>query len=359
MNPAAAAILAALSGAQLALQAPVNRGLSRLTGPIGAAFVSYMVGTLALGIACLLAGEMTGIARLGSNWWHACDGFLGSFYVLSALVVVRSIGASGIAAGTVTGQLSVSVLIDAAGWFEVDPRPLDPTIVLGAIGVLAGTYLIAGLPWGRTPGVAGVRSLLPLLTIIGGGAMIGLQNPINAEIAKTTGQVSSAFLTFVSGGLLIGIALLATRSVRALAAVPQVRPPYLTGGLYGATNALVALILIREFGAGIVVAAGVTGQMLRIPGDRSCRPVRASAKAVECDSRARCRAPDSRDDPGGSVSGRQAADKLAGGRRGEPAEPIGVGGAESLDALLHPPRILVIPERREEPRAVRGEHQVR
>lgn len=251
-----------LSGAQLALQAPVNRGLSRFTGPIGAAFVSYAVGTLALGLACLAAGEIAGIARLGSNWWYACNGFLGSFYVLSALVVVRSIGAGGIAAGTVTGQLTVSVLVDAAGWFGVDPRPLDIAIVLGAVGVLAGTYLIVDRSQGQVAGATKGGSLLPLLTIILAGAMIGLQNPINSDIAKTTGQVSSAFLTFVSGGVLIGIALLATRSVRGLARIPRVRSPYLTGGLCGATNALVALILIGEFGAGTMVAAGVTGQML-------------------------------------------------------------------------------------------------
>lgn len=261
MNSALAAILMGLSGAQLALQAPVNRGLSRFTGPIGAAFVSYVVGALVLAIACLVAGEMAGIARLGSDWWHGCNGFLGSFYVFSALVVVRSIGASGVAAGTVTGQLTVSVLIDANGWFEVDPRPFRAAIVLGALGVLVGTYLVAGVPR-RIPGAPAGRSLLPLAAIILGGALIGLQNPINSEIAKTTGQVSSAFLTFVSGGLLIGVALVATRSVRSVAAVSQVRPPYLTGGLYGAVNALASLILIGEFGAGIVVAAGITGQML-------------------------------------------------------------------------------------------------
>jgi bacterial/archaeal transporter family-2 protein len=252
----------ALVGAQLTLQAPVNRGLSRSIGPIGAAFVSYLVGCVVLGIACAAGGELGGLGRVEPHWWMAFSGFLGAFYVLSALVVVRSIGAGGLVAGTVTGQLTTSVLIDTYGWFGIEQRPFELRVLLGGAGVVAGTYLVAGVRHRRVDGGGPTATLVPLLVIVVTSAMIGIQNPLNTEIAKSTGDLASAFLTFLSGGLLIGLFLVATRSVGRLRLLPNARPYELTGGIFGAVSAFASLALIGSFGAGLVVAANTTGQML-------------------------------------------------------------------------------------------------
>lgn len=253
----------ALVGALLSQQAPVNRGLARVTGPVGAAFVNFAVGGVLLFVACAAAGELDGIGRIGPDWWHALGGCLGAVYVLTGLVVVRSIGASGVAAGTVTGQLVSSVVIDAGGWLGVDHRPLGLRVLVGAVAVIAGTYLVVGVPRGRGNGQGeGRGALLPLLAISAASALVGIQIPLNGLLAQSTGDLASGLLNFLVGGAMLAAALLLTGSGRGLAAVRRVRWYYLTGGVFGAINAFAALALVDEIGAGTVTAALVTGQML-------------------------------------------------------------------------------------------------
>ncbi len=265
MSPAAGAVLMALVGVLLAQQAPLNRGLSRATGAIPAAFVNFAVGFTLLFIACLAAGELGGLGRIGPDWWHALGGCVGAIYVLTALLVVRRIGASGLAAGTVTGQLFSSVVIDAGGLLGIEQRPIEWRVLIGAVAVLAGTYMVAGLPWrqGRRDGEQPVRATLPALAaMVLAGALVGIQIPLNGLLAQSTGDLASGLLNFITGGIVLTFALLLTGSVRGLAGVTRVRWVYLGGGLCGAVNALVALTLVDHIGAGTVAAATVTGQML-------------------------------------------------------------------------------------------------
>jgi bacterial/archaeal transporter family-2 protein len=263
VGSAAGAVLMALVGAQLSQQAPVNRGLARASGPVPAAFVNFAVGTALLLVACAAAGELGGLGRIGPDWWHALGGCLGAIYVLTALAVVRSIGASGIAAGTITGQLVSSVAIDAGGLLGVEQRPLGVSVALGAAAVLLGTYLVAGVPRQRADGgMAAWRGLLPLAAIAAAGALVGIQIPLNGLLAESTGDFASGLLNFLVGGAALAVVLLATRPSPGLAAVGRVRWYYLAGGAFGAVNALAGLALVGEIGAGTVAAATITGQML-------------------------------------------------------------------------------------------------
>jgi transporter family-2 protein len=252
----------ALVGALLSQQAPVNRGLARASGPVAAAFVNFAVGGILLAVACTAAGELDGVGRIGPDWWHALGGCLGAVYVLTALIMVRSVGASGVAAGTVTGQLAASVVIDAGGWLGVDHRPLGLRVLFGAIAVIAGTYLVVGVPHGQRNGRDGHSSLPALLAVSAASALVGIQIPLNGLLAQSTGDLASGLLNFLVGGAVLAAALVLTGSVRGLAAVPRVRWYYLAGGVFGAINAFAALALVDEIGAGTVTAALVTGQML-------------------------------------------------------------------------------------------------
>ena len=262
MSPAAGALVMALVGAGLSQQAPVNRGLARVSGPVAAAFVNFAVGGVLLFVACAIAGQLDGIGRIGPEWWHALGGCLGAVYVLTALVVVRSIGASGVAAGTVTGQLVASVVIDAGGWLGVNHRPLGLRVLVGAAAVIVGTYMVVGVPHRLQNGDSGRSPLPALLAVAAASAMVGVQIPMNGLLAQSTGDFASGLLNFIVGGAALGLVLLLTGSARELAAVPRVRWYYLTGGVFGGINAFATLALVGEIGAGTVTAAGVTGQML-------------------------------------------------------------------------------------------------
>jgi transporter family-2 protein len=94
------------------------------------------------------------------------------------------------------------------------------------------------------------------------GAMVGVQIPHNGLLAQSTGDLASGLLNFLTGGAVLAIAVLLTGTGRDLAGATRVRWVYLGGGLCGAVNALVALSLVDQIGAGTVAAATVTGQMI-------------------------------------------------------------------------------------------------
>jgi transporter family-2 protein len=138
-----AVLLTAGAGGLIALQAPINAGLGRETGSLPAALVSFAVGTVALAAIVVLSGKAGGLTSVGdASWYYLIGGLLGAVYVANALVAVTTIGAGGVAAATVAGQLTASVAIDRLGLFGLDQVPLSPARVLGVALLIAGTLLI-------------------------------------------------------------------------------------------------------------------------------------------------------------------------------------------------------------------------
>jgi bacterial/archaeal transporter family-2 protein len=143
MDRGVAVFLMAAVGGLSALQPAVNAGLGRATGNIAAALVSFAVGTLLLAAIVVLIGQADG---LGSTfevpWYYLLGGVLGAAWVFTALVTVSSIGAGGVAAATITGQLTASLVLDRLGVLGLDETPITLERVLGVLLLLAGTYLI-------------------------------------------------------------------------------------------------------------------------------------------------------------------------------------------------------------------------
>lgn len=143
MDRGVAVIAMTAVGGLIALQAPINAGLGKETGKFGAALVSFLVGSAVLAAIVLLSGkagnvsgatEVSGVYLLG--------GVLGAAYVFTALLTVPTIGAGGVAAATITGQLTISVLIDRLGILGLDKEPITVTRLAGVALLLLGTYLV-------------------------------------------------------------------------------------------------------------------------------------------------------------------------------------------------------------------------
>ncbi|HEX5929463.1 MAG TPA: DMT family transporter [Solirubrobacterales bacterium] len=143
MDRGLAVVLTAVAGGLIAMQAPINAELGKATGGLAAALVSFLVGTLALTAIVVLSGKAGG---LGSTfevpWYYLVGGLLGALYVTNALLAVSAIGAGGVAALTVAGQLTASVAIDRFGLFGLDEVPLTPERLLGVALLLVGTVLV-------------------------------------------------------------------------------------------------------------------------------------------------------------------------------------------------------------------------
>ncbi|OLE36029.1 MAG: hypothetical protein AUG48_09020 [Actinobacteria bacterium 13_1_20CM_3_68_9] len=143
MDRGLAVLLTALVGGVLALQAPINAGLGRATGQLPAALVSFTVGTLLLAVIVALTGDASGLtSTFDVRWYYLVGGVLGAAYVTVALIAVKSIGAGGVAAATITGQLTAAVVIDRLGILGLEEMRLTAARVAGVVLLLAGTYLV-------------------------------------------------------------------------------------------------------------------------------------------------------------------------------------------------------------------------
>jgi bacterial/archaeal transporter family-2 protein len=63
-------------------------------------------------------------------------------YVTTALVAVRELGAGGVTAATISGQLTLSLVIDQLGMLGVDERAITWDRVVGVLLLAVGTVLI-------------------------------------------------------------------------------------------------------------------------------------------------------------------------------------------------------------------------
>ena len=103
----AAALATIVVGGLIALQAPINSGLGRATGTLPAAAISFSVGTILLIGIVLVSGQASQVSGAADVRLHyLIGGLLGAAYVTTVLLTVRTLGAGGVTAATVAGQLT-------------------------------------------------------------------------------------------------------------------------------------------------------------------------------------------------------------------------------------------------------------
>ena len=145
MDKWAAVLLTVFAGSLVAMQAPINSMLGRSVGTFAAASLSFAIGLTVLVGITLVAGS-GGFHNLGEagdlRWYYLTGGVLGAIYVTSVLVSVRTLGAGGVTAATIAGQLTMSVVLDRSGLLGLDERALTPQRVAGIVLLAAGTFLI-------------------------------------------------------------------------------------------------------------------------------------------------------------------------------------------------------------------------
>ena len=123
MDRTTAAILVVAAGAAVGAQAPINGALGRHVGTCQAAFVNF-----AVGLAILTRDRRRRRRRVRrpardprARRGGRCSGGACGVAVVSAVDRRRrSLGAGGVTAAVVAGQLTASVVIDRFGLFGVD-----------------------------------------------------------------------------------------------------------------------------------------------------------------------------------------------------------------------------------------------
>jgi transporter family-2 protein len=139
-----AVVLTAFAGGLVAMQAPINANLGRAIGSLPAASVSFAIGLVALVAITLIAGGGFGrIGELGDlSWYYLIGGLLGAVYVTTVLITVKTLGAGAVTAATISGQLTLSVILDRLGVLGLDKQGLSASRVAGVALLAMGTYLV-------------------------------------------------------------------------------------------------------------------------------------------------------------------------------------------------------------------------
>ena len=143
MNRPTAIVLASLVGGLVALQPPANGALARYVGDVGASFVSVSISFAIITVVLLVVGHpgrLSGLSAFRPE--YAVGGIATVAVVFVSLVAVRPLGAGGVVALLVAGQLVVAVAADRFQWYGLHRVGVTPARSLGVVLVIIGTVLI-------------------------------------------------------------------------------------------------------------------------------------------------------------------------------------------------------------------------
>jgi len=133
-------------GGFVTLQTASNTKLKETLGePLVALILSSTVGVAGL-VAVVMMGRrpwpsLEQIAAV--SWWAWLGGFLGAAYAVVVVLLAKPLGAAGLTAALVTGQLVCSVVLDHFGWLGFETHAASPLRLAGAALMIVGFVLIS------------------------------------------------------------------------------------------------------------------------------------------------------------------------------------------------------------------------
>lgn len=138
-------LLPVFAGVAITIQSGINSQLrSAIQHPLLAAFISFVVGTIALAILLIFSKEvLPSMAEYPKiDWYKYTGGLLGAFVVTVTLISVAQIGAGNMFVLIVAGQLITAVLMDHFGVLGMKPNPVSIQKIFGICLLIAGAWLV-------------------------------------------------------------------------------------------------------------------------------------------------------------------------------------------------------------------------
>ena len=137
--------LPVIIGIALTTQAGVNSQLKvAVNNPWLAAFISFLVGTVFLGLIMLFTKqEYPTLSQLSSvSLYKYTGGVLGAFIVTGIIFSVQKIGSANVFVLLIGGQPLVALIYDHFGWFGLPQNSFNLVKLLGVILLIIGAWLI-------------------------------------------------------------------------------------------------------------------------------------------------------------------------------------------------------------------------
>ncbi len=132
-------------GTILPIQAAINARLAKTAdnNPVMAAFVSFAVGTIALMIYLVIAGQFNFRYVSGNSpWWIWTGGLLGTFFVAGIVILLPKLGVTLAFSLVIAGQMLAAIVFDQFGWMGLAVKEISAGKIAGAILLITGVFLI-------------------------------------------------------------------------------------------------------------------------------------------------------------------------------------------------------------------------
>ena len=138
-------LIALAAGAMMPTQAATNNKMAVLIdSPILSAFVSFVVGTIALFVCIVVSGiplgNLTSVKDAPAIAW--AGGLLGAFFVAATVTLVPRLGVALTFSLIVAGQMVVTLVIDHFGLLGVPVKEVSFARIAGIVLIAGGVVLI-------------------------------------------------------------------------------------------------------------------------------------------------------------------------------------------------------------------------
>ena len=133
-------------GGFVTLQAGSNTRLKETLGePLVALILSSTIGIAGLvAVVTVARRPWPSFEQIAAvSWWAWLGGFLGAFYAVVVVLLAKPLGAAGLTAALVTGQLVCSVVLDHFGWMGFEMHAASALRLVGCALMIVGFVLIS------------------------------------------------------------------------------------------------------------------------------------------------------------------------------------------------------------------------
>jgi len=262
-------LLAALSGAMIALQARANGELShQLNNGLQAALISFGSGLIILFAITLFNAKIKeGIKNLRQSVdnkeiarWKLFAGALGGSFVAIQSQIVPLIGVAIFSVASIAGQTAMSLIVDRIGLTGGGKKLISPRRVLAAFLTVVAV-LVSVLDR------IDAKNLSMFAVIVGviGGAIVGVQRALNGQINEHSQQsFTTSLVNFTTGTvfLLILIVVGLILDGNELSALPSGPWWVYTGGIIGVIYIAFTSTIVQHLGVLTFTLFSVGGQLV-------------------------------------------------------------------------------------------------
>jgi transporter family-2 protein len=261
-------LLAALSGAMIALQARANGELSlRLDNGLQAALVSFSSGLLIILVITPFSPHIkegiknlrTAVANKEIARWKLFAGALGGSFVAIQTQIVPLIGVAIYSVASIAGQTAMSLVVDRIGLTGGGKKLITPRRVIAA---MLTVFAVLVSVWDRID--ANNLSMLAVTAGCIAGAVVGVQRALNGQINEHSHQsFTTSLLNFITGTtflvilIFIGVAL----GKNELSPLPAGPWWIYTGGVIGVIYIAFTSTIVQHLGVLTFTLFSVGGQL--------------------------------------------------------------------------------------------------